>query len=193
MAQPITHNFWESKALGDIGENFQKQWWSGRGYKVVTASAGENKEEGIDMWVLPPLLQDERKNWISLDCKLDLRCFGASQQATGRVFIETVSNLATGRPSWLYTSLADLLCYLVPGGGLYISRMFPLREELHTLFSAYPRLRVSNMSGNTSEGVALEFDVFETFFNKIGDVSVDHWEDFVIRGTLDVPRWKTYL
>jgi hypothetical protein len=157
---PIYH-FDEQNLRGGKGEAFLDAFFAERGHYIQKATRGQQRL-GIDRVFL------KDGGLVRVEYKTDLLA-----QRTGRVFVETISSDASGKPGWVHTSQADVIVYFIPGlNVIYVVPPARLRQELPGWEQAYPTRSASNEDYAT-HGLLIPVEEFERQASQVFHLPLD--------------------
>ena len=133
------HDFNQSKAAGDEGEQFLDRLFEQRGNKVEPVTKQEQRDDKIDRKITNP----NNGKTVIVEYKTDMKA-----KQTGNVFVETFSNIENGTPGWIGASKAEWLVTLIPDECVLITRLSKIRECYATKWVGYNHKSVPNRVGN---------------------------------------------
>lgn len=153
---------WErAKERGEAGEKILDGWFRAQGYRHATADMA-SQLQGIDRF----FTQGEMVT--SVEYKTDFLA-----HKTGYAFIETASDVERMIPGWLYSSLAQILAYWVPGQRtLYVHSMLRLKRAIGKFIPLGYQRRICRIEDRESKGILLPLERFSNLALEIARVPV---------------------
>lgn len=147
-----THNFENSIVIGEKFEKLLDNYFSK--YYTITEVSQEQQFAGIDR-----IFKNSDR-----ELKIEYKCDTVTI-TSGNLFIETFSNVESGRKGWAFTSQADWIFYYLIGMDKIVS-MKPenIRTYLKEWISKYRLQSVLNKDSTRqyhSRGILIPLEVFE--------------------------------
>lgn len=151
---------WErAKERGEAGEKLLDGWFRAQGYRLAPADKAAQLC-GIDRFFT------QGEMITSAEYKTDFLA-----HKTGYAFIETASDVERMIPGWLYSSLAQVLAYWVPGQGvLYVHSMLRLKRAIGKFIPLGYSRRVCRTEDRESKGILLPLERFSNLAIEIARV-----------------------